>query len=184
MIYGRRVRLRRLEREDLPRCVEWLNDPEVRNQLAVLYPLGAEEEQRWYTRTLDQDPTLRPLAIDARPEAGSEPPVWHHVGVTALHQVDWTSRTAETGIFIGERAAWGRGLGSDAVATLVRWCFEELNLNRVWLRVYEDNARAIRCYEKVGFRHEGRLRQDHFSGGRYQDTLLMGLLRDEFRVSD
>ena len=62
----------------------------------------------------------------------------------------------------------------------MRWGFREQNLNRIFLRVFEDNPAAIRCYEKVGFRLEGRLRQDRYQDGRYLDTLVMGLLRDEF----
>jgi RimJ/RimL family protein N-acetyltransferase len=56
-----------------------------------------------------------------------------------------------------------------------------LNLHRVWLHVYEFNPRAVRVYEKVGFRHEGRLRQAIFHDGRYWDTLVMGLLHAEWR---
>jgi diamine N-acetyltransferase len=65
------------------------------------------------------------------------------------------------------------------VRALARWAFDELALNRLWLRVYEDNPRGQRSYEKVGFKVEGRLRQDRFHGGRYMDTVVMGLLRDE-----
>jgi RimJ/RimL family protein N-acetyltransferase len=63
---------------------------------------------------------------------------------------------------------------------LLRHGFETLNLNRVHLRVYEDNARALAVYRRLGFQEEGRLRQDRFLEGRYWDTLLMGLLRQEW----
>jgi diamine N-acetyltransferase len=56
-----------------------------------------------------------------------------------------------------------------------------LNLNRIFLRVYENNPRAIRAYEKTGFVHEGRLRQGHFHNGEYLDVLLMGVLRAEWQ---
>src|SRR6267378_3834328 len=108
VIFGERVRLRRIERSDLPRFVEWLNDPEVREHLAV----------------------------------------------------DWRNRSGELGIALGRRDCWGKGFGTDAVRTLCRWGFAELNLHRVHLKVYEDNPRGIACYEKVGFRQEGRLRHD------------------------
>jgi RimJ/RimL family protein N-acetyltransferase len=60
------------------------------------------------------------------------------------------------------------------------FAFGEMNLHRVFLTVYADNQRAIRCYEKCGFRHEGRQREARFSDGRYQDELMMGILREEF----
>ena len=100
----------------------------------------------------------------------------NHEGVT------WGDRWGEIGILIGDKEFWNRGYGTDATRALVRWGFDGLNLNRIWLRVYEDNARAIRCYEKVGFRIEGRLRQDRFRDGRYLDTIIMAILRDEFRA--
>jgi len=59
--------------------------------------------------------------------------------------------------------------------------FERLGLHRIYLRVYANNPRAICCYEKAGFRKEGTLRESHFSGGRYWDTIVMGILEGEWR---
>jgi RimJ/RimL family protein N-acetyltransferase len=64
---------------------------------------------------------------------------------------------------------------------LLDYAFNQLNLHRVWLRVIEDNERAIHIYEKIGFQHTGRLRQCVFKQGYYQDLLLMDILRDEYR---
>jgi len=175
MILGDRVRLRRLETEDLPRALEWLNDPDVRDNLASVYPFGRAHEQQWFEEMLKREPAEQPFAI----EAPGPRRRFVHVGGVSFHGVDWRNRWAEVGIFIGRKDYWGRGFGTDALRALVRWAFSELNLNRVWLRVYEDNARAIRSYEKVGFRLEGRLRQDRFHRGRYWDTLIMGVLRGE-----
>lgn len=184
MIHGERVRLRRVEREDLPRFVEWLNDPEVRDHLAAFHPLSLAQEERWFESTLALDPACQPFAIEAKSgpeklETGPTP--WTHVGGLGFHQVDWKNRTAEFGIVIGHKAFWGSGYGTDATRAFVGWGFRVLNLNRVSLRVYEDNTRAIRAYQKVGFLVEGRLRQDRFHAGRYMDTLVMGLLKDELQ---
>jgi RimJ/RimL family protein N-acetyltransferase len=85
------------------------------------------------------------------------------------------------GIFIGESDARGRGLGTDATALVLRHAFDTLNLNRVWLHVFEDNPGAIHVYEKLGFVREGVLREDNFRGGRYRDTVAMGILRADWR---
>jgi RimJ/RimL family protein N-acetyltransferase len=179
MINGKRVRLRRIERSDLPRFVEWLNDPELRDQLAAVYPLSQAQEEHWFESSLRQEPALQPFAIEARltPRARQ----WTLVGSISFHHVDWRNRAAELGLFIGPQALWGKGFGTDALRALGGYAFRELNLNRLWLRVYEDNPRARRSYEKVGFVVEGRMRQDRFHGGRYSDTLVMGLLRDEWQ---
>ena len=149
VILGERVRLRRVERADLPRFVGWLNDPSVRDHLALFHPLGLSDEERWFEGQAALEPVLRTLSIEARAadvrdEAAD--PEWTHIGAIGLHHVDWKNRTGELGIVIGDKGWWGR---------------------------------AQRSYEKVGFKAEGRLRQDRFHGGRYLDTVVMGLLRDE-----
>ena len=175
VIYGGRVRLRRIERSDLPRFASWLNDPEVRDGLAAFYPMSLAQEEAWFESNLKLEPASQPFALEAR-VGGAD---FAHIGGLGFHQIDWRNRTGEVGIFIGEKALWGRGFGTEAMRALVAWGFQELNLHRVQLRVYEDNARAIRSYEKLGFKLEGRLRQDRFHQGRYFDTLMMGLLRGE-----
>jgi RimJ/RimL family protein N-acetyltransferase len=177
MIQGEKVRLRRPERADLPRFAGWLNDPEVRRHLALIYPMSGAHEEHWFEEQLKKEPALQAFVIEAALVGGDA--AWNPVGVTGFHAIDWLSRAGELGLVLGEKSVWNAGLGTDAVRTLVRWGFRELNLNRVFLRVFEDNAPAIRCYEKVGFKHEGRLRQDRYQDGRYLDTLIMGLLREE-----
>jgi RimJ/RimL family protein N-acetyltransferase len=63
---------------------------------------------------------------------------------------------------------------------LLRHCFETLNLNRVFLRVYGGNARARRSYQKAGFVEEGCMRQALYRDGRYDDVYIMSVLRSEW----
>lgn len=178
MIPGHRVRLRPVEKDDLPRFVKWFADPEVRENLEMALPLSLGQEEKWYERNL-QAGEAQAWAIDAQPADMAVGP-WVHIGSCSFHAVAWRHRSAEMGIVIGARDYWNRGYGTEAVTTLCQFGFETLNFNRIGLRVFANNARAIRCYEKVGFQHEGRLRQDNYSAGSYRDTLLMGLLRSEF----
>jgi len=171
MLFGEKVRLRAIERDDIPRFVKWLNDPEVKQYLTMFWPLSHAEEERWFEKQLD-DQNSRVFAIET--EDGT------HIGNIGLHDIDWKNRKATLGIFIGEKDYWNRGYGTDAIKTLLRFAFEELNLNRVQLSVLDFNARAIRCYEKCGFITEGRLRQTLFRNGRYHDELRMAVLREEW----
>jgi RimJ/RimL family protein N-acetyltransferase len=176
MIYGQNVRLRGIEREDIPTFVRWFNDPEVRQYLLMFTPMSTAQEERWFESALErQDDYL--FAIEAHIEDG-----WIHIGNCGLHRVDWKSRSAAFGIALGEKAYWGRGYGTDATRTLLRFAFHELNLHRVELEVFEYNPRARRCYEKAGFRHEGTRRQAHFHEGQYHDIHLMAILGGEFQV--
>ena len=77
-------------------------------------------------------------------------------------------------ISIGDSSFMGGGFGTDAVNTLVNFCFMHLNLHKVYLHVFESNKRAIKCYEKAGFRVEGTLLEHHFAQGKYENVLIMG----------
>jgi RimJ/RimL family protein N-acetyltransferase len=171
ILQGEKVRLRPMEEGDLPRFVEWLADGEVTQWLAELgTPPTLEEEYEWYERRRG-DPESLMWAIETLDG--------RLVGSTEL-RLEPARRKAEFGIVIGEKAEWSTGLGTDAVRLIVRYGFEELDLNRVELTTSEENLRAIRCYEKIGFVKEGLKRQDRIVKGRFGNTLMMALLREEW----
>jgi len=176
VIVGERVRLRPIEREDLPRFVEWFSDPEVRRYLSMVLPFSLAQEERWFEALLDrlEERTLVALTIETLDGV--------HIGNIGLHNIDWKDRHAELGIAIGEKEYWGRGYGTDAIHTILRVAFHDMNLHRVFLRVHADNARGIRCYQKVGFQMEGTLRESVFQQGAYHDMLVMGILTTEFQA--
>jgi len=174
MYYGERVRLRGIEREDIPTFVRWFNDPEVRQYLLMYEPMSKAKEERWFEAHLEKQDEFG-FAIEALIEDE-----WLHIGNVGLHQIDWKNRTAVLGIVLGEKAHWGKGYGSDATRTMLRFAFRELNLHRVELEVFEFNSRAARCYEKAGFQHEGTRRQALFREGRYHDAHRMAILQEEF----
>jgi diamine N-acetyltransferase len=175
LIIGERVRLRAAERGDLPQFVQWLNDPEVRTGLEMFLPFSLAEEERWYERMLEAPAVEHVLVIEAKDHDG-----WKPVGTCGIYGIDWPSRSAEAGISIGEKNYWNQGYGTDVMRLLLQHGFDTLNLNRVYLRVFSNNDRAIRCYEKAGFVHEGRLRQAHYRNGEYSDILVMSVLRSEW----
>ena len=102
------------------------------------------------------------------------------IGYIGLDGIDWVHGDTFVGISIGEKDCWGKGYGTDAMRVILRYAFTELNLQRVSLTVVDYNPRAIRSYEKVGFVHEGRMRQFLNKEGRRYDMLFMGVLRDEW----
>ncbi len=178
MILGQRIRLRPIEKDDLSRFVKWFADPEIRSYLYTYKPISQAQEERWFERNLNAG-DLQVWSIDGQPADMAVGP-WVHIGSCGFHDVDWRNRSGEVAILIGARDYWGHGYGTDAMQTLVAWGFYTLNLNRVHLHVFEDNLRAIRCYEKVGFQLEGRLRQANFYNGAYRDELIMSVLREDW----
>lgn len=177
MIYGERVRLRAIERSDIPTFVRWFNDPEVRRYLLVYAPISAAQEEKWLEEVLQRIQRREEFVFVVEARVGDE---WVHIGIVGLHQINWKDRNAVFGIVLGEKAYWDQGYGTDATHTMLRFAFEELNLHRVELEVFDENARARRCYEKAGLRHEGTRRQAAFFEGMYHDSHLMSVLREEF----
>jgi RimJ/RimL family protein N-acetyltransferase len=100
--------------------------------------------------------------------------------VTTFSALDVDNGSALFHITIGERDAWGKGYGTDAAHLMVGHAFKGLGLHRVALSVFSFNERAIRSYEKVGFRVEGRLREAIWRDGQYWDEVQMGVLREEW----
>ncbi len=102
------------------------------------------------------------------------------IGEIGLDGINYAQGEAYVGIGLGERAYWGRGFGTDAMRILLRFAFDELNLRRVTLDVFEYNTRAVRSYEKVGFTLEGRMRGMLKREGERWDLVFMGILREEW----
>jgi diamine N-acetyltransferase len=176
MIFGKRVRLRAIERDDLPRFVMWLNDPDVLQGLMIGSPLSMPQEERWYEKILEHPVDEHPLVIELQINDA-----WIPVGNIAFDSIAWKERAAEVGVFIGEKKFWNQGYGREAMRLMIKHGFYDLNLNRIFLRVYASNPRAIKSYENAGFTHEGRMRQAHFQNGQYVDVLLMSILRSEWK---
>jgi RimJ/RimL family protein N-acetyltransferase len=171
---GRSVYLRPIEREDSDAFQIWMNDEEVVRNLLIHRPVTREEEMRFTERaTAGSDPGEAVFAI-VRKRGDLL------IGTTGLHAIDWRRRMAGFGIEIGRKEEWGKGFGTEATSLIVDYAFRELNLNRVWLWVYEFNARGIGAYKRVGFRMEATLRQDCYRDGRYWDVHHMGILRADW----
>jgi RimJ/RimL family protein N-acetyltransferase len=102
------------------------------------------------------------------------------IGELNLDVVSWPGGDAFVGLGIGETEYWNKGYGTDIMNVLLRFAFTEINLRRVTLTVFEYNPRAIRSYEKAGFRHEGWMRKVLNKEGRCWDMLYMGILREEW----
>jgi len=170
MIQGERVILRAIERQDLPNYVHWFNDPEVLAFFGRYQPMSLAEEEKWYEAMLS-DSSVRNLAVEFE---------GRHVGGCGFGRIDGRNASAEVGLFIGLPELWDQGLGYDALRALLRFGFEQMNLHRIYLRVFAGNERAVHLYEKLGFQREGCWRDAEFRHGRYHDMLWMSVLREEW----
>lgn len=174
MIYGDGIRFRAIEKEDIPNFLRWLNDPETRQYLLLYIPLSRADEERWVESLPDRKDDYV-FAFEALIDEK-----WIHLGNVGLHGIDWKNSHATFGIVLGEKQYWGQGYGTEATRLMLRFAFDTLNLNRVELEVFEFNPRAMRAYEKAGFRLEGTRRQALYQDGRYWDAHWMAILSEEF----
>ena len=170
---GDRIGLRHPQKESIHAYLKWMNDLDVLQYILRIRPMSIAEEEEWFAN-LHKRPEDVIFEI-ASLESGAP------IGACGFHKINASNRSAELGILIGDKALWGKGYGREAMGVLCRYGFDVLNLNRIGLQVYEYNVRGIRCYERVGFRHEGRRRAARFWNGKYWDSLEMGLLESEWR---
>jgi RimJ/RimL family protein N-acetyltransferase len=182
MLPGEITTLRALDRADLKNAVAWLNDPALRRLVASYKPMSMSEEDRWYERML-QSSTDQVFAIDRSDDGADGRHVGLHIGLCGIHEIQWKNRCATVGILIGDAALHGKGYGTDAMRSLVRYAHDELALHRVSLEVFTDNTRAIRSYEKLGFMREGVRRQAMWKDGAFRDLLVMSVLPGELRAA-
>lgn len=175
MIDGKLVRLRALEPEDAERAYRWINDREVTHFLMARYPYSLAAEKDWAAQAAKtNDFTDLRFAIETLDGV--------HIGICGLHHGRPEDRLADLGIMIGEKEYWSQGYGTDAMLTVLRFAFYQMNLNKVTLGVFEINPRARAVYEKCGFVEEGRGREEYYQDGRYIDVIRMGVLRREFEA--
>lgn len=174
MIEGKLVNLRARETGDIERMTRWINDREVQHFHSARYPWSLAAEEAFMGPRIARPIAFGEVLFAIETKDGV------HIGSCGLHGASPEDRRAELGIMIGEKAYWSKGYGTDAVATMVRFAFGEMDLNRVELHVFDFNARGIAAYRKGGFVQEGRLRQHHYQDGAYHDVVVMAVLRDEW----
>lgn len=170
MLKGERIILRAVERRDLDRLLKWRNDPEARRFVFSYLPISMDEEEEWFNRYLRQDRN-KVFIVETEGKA---------IGYILISNIDHKNQNAEIGIHIDEVEYQGKGYGTDAMRTLLRFLFYEMNLHRVYLYVHDYNERAIRFYKKMGLREEGALRDATFTEGKFHDVIIMSILREEF----
>lgn len=172
---GKKVMLRALQEEDInERYLSWLHDQEVTKYMETgIFPTTLKELRNFYNKVAKSRTDLMFAIIDKKNNL--------HIGNIKLGSINWVHRFADLGIMIGDKKYWGSGYGQDACKLLLAYAFERLNLNKVILGVYVIHKSAIRVYQKVGFKIEGKIRNLFNIGGRLIDKIIMGISQKEFK---
>ena len=160
--------LRLMTYDDTDRIVAWRNSDAVRKNFIYQALFTRQSHEHWIRTHVETGDVVQMIICDLE---GDQP-----LGSVYIRDIDRQHNKAEYGIFIGEASARGRGIGTAAARLMLRYCFEEEKLHRVYLRALSDNLQAIRSYEKAGFQREGLLKDDVCIDGVYRDIVWMAAI--------
>ncbi len=145
-LVGEKCYLSPVSMDDVEKYTEWLNDMEIGQFVTLSHiVLDIEKETELLRKLMREDYIFAIVEKDTNKVIGN----------CGIHQVSQVHRNASLGIFIGEKTFWNQGIGTEATSLLLDFAFNILNLHNVYLSVMSYNKRAIRCYEKIGFKKSG-----------------------------
>lgn len=169
-----RITLRKMTAQDTEIYHKWRNDIEVMQSTAPLLDVyHIEDTEEFVTKVILGSHSSKSYIIS---DKESKKPI----GITSLINIDYKNRNAECIIDIGDKEAWGKGYGTEAMKLLLDFGFLEMNLHRICLRVFSFNSRALKLYEKLGFLQEGKSRESIFRDGKWHDIVHMSILQNEY----
>ncbi len=169
-ITGEKCYLSPMLLDDAEKYTEWLNNAEIADNLTRVYsPLTVDGERELLARISKEH---NYGIIDVKTDS--------LIGNAGLNGIDHSNRSAEAGLFIGDKSFWDKGYGREALSLLIDFAYKKLNLHNISLNVYAFNKRAIACYTKIGFKQAGVIRQGLIRNLEYHDIILMDILPKEF----
>ncbi len=166
-----RIYLRLMTREDTDNIIKWRNNDEVRSQFIYQKLFTRESHEKWIETMIETGKVVQMIIVL---NEGDRP-----IGSVYVRDIDMEHKKAEYGVFIGEMDCLGKGYGTEAAELMREYAFGFLGLHKLMLRVYADNERAIKSYEKAGFIREAYLKDDVFVQGKYRDIVLMAVFNEE-----
>ena len=172
-IIGEKVYLSPRSIEDAEKYPEWLNNYEIAKYIEYYTKILSIDGEREF---LSKNNNTYSLAIvDKQTD--------ELIGSIGFQHMNVFDRTAELGIFIGDENHLSKGYGSEAIKLFLDYGFNHLNLNNIILKAYSFNKRALRAYEKCGFKQFGIWEKSHYAEGEYHDIIFMNIMKDDFYKS-
>jgi len=172
-LLGKRIKLSPLDPADTRVYARWVNSADLKPYLNRPWEITEQEERGRVETLIDSDNAIG-FAVKMKDDGAL-------IGRTAIWNIHSVNRNGLFTIFIGEPSRWSKGFGTEATALTAIYAMEELKLHRLELEVYAYNERALRTYEKLGFRREGVRREAKLHDGRFHDAVQMALLESEWQ---
>lgn len=174
MLKGKLTGLRALEKEDLVLLRDWRNNPDFRKNFREHRELNLQNQENWYNRTYANPNDFMFVIVDIETNVP--------IGACGLLYTNWINRSADFSFYIGYNELYiDDKYAYDAANTLIKYGFEDLNLNKIWMELYEYDHRKLDFFKgKFKFHIDGKLRQNAFSEGKYWDSFIISILKSEF----
>jgi RimJ/RimL family protein N-acetyltransferase len=172
LIQGKLGKLRPPRPEDVDAMVKWFEDLEVTRFLELRNPPGLESEKEWLDR-MARDPNEVIWVIEHEGRA---------VGSTGIHHIDWKHGIGSTGTAIGDRAAWGKGLGGEVMRLRAEYAFTQLPLRKLKSAYIDGNEASGRAQAACGYVQAGRHKAERFVDGEWRDMIVTELMREDWEA--
>ena len=174
MIEGEVTGLRAIERDDLPKLLQWRNKPSFRRFFRECRELSLEQQKNWYDKIVLGDPNTHMFAID-------ELATGEIIGACGLCYIDHRNENADLSIYVGKDDLYiDESFAPGAARALMKYGFEELNLHRLWAEVYSTDIRKQGLFQTLGFAIDGRHRETRWVENQWVDSLFFGKLVGEW----
>jgi RimJ/RimL family protein N-acetyltransferase len=169
-----KIKLRALTATDVEKTFFWHNQEDISDLYSGHpFPVNIEMEQKWYDKILTSNFPVTVFGIEYIENQSL-------IGITILKDINLINRSAEFAIYLGDKEFRGKGLSEEATLETLRFGFYKLGLNRIFLKVLEENEAAIKLYNSTGFIKEGLLRGSTYKNNQFKSELLMAILKEEF----
>ncbi|WP_257351952.1 GNAT family N-acetyltransferase [Pseudalkalibacillus decolorationis] len=170
---GSTVKLRKMTQKDQGDYFRWQNDMEIAPLVNPFIDLKSVEEVEENFKNMLHDSNRKNYIIEHTDNGKA-------VGYLGLFNINHYHKNAECYIAICEPDYHGKGIGYESMQILMEYVFMEMNLHRLSLRVFAENTKAIRLYQKLGFEKEGHFRETRFHNGKWQDSNIMAILQQDY----
>jgi RimJ/RimL family protein N-acetyltransferase len=174
VIQGKVARLRPLRVEEAEQMIAWFEDVEVTRTILRRFPPSLNDEKEWIEK-LATSPNDIIWAIEYEGRL---------VGTTGVHGIDWPNQHGTTGTLIGDRSAWGKGLGSEVMQLRARFVFTETTLQKLNSGYLDGNTASARAQAHCGYVEIGRMRKEYFRDGKWIDQIMTELLREDWEKAN
>ena len=177
MIKGEKVYLKAIEREDLPYLIDWRNRTDFRKYFREYREINSDMQKKWYEDKVVNDNSTIMFSIKGIENN-------QLLGCCGLCYINWIHRYADLSLYIGWNNEYidNKGYALEACKLLFNYAFKELNLNKIWTEIYEFDDKKKELYESMGFKVDGILRQNYFYDGKWWNSYILSLLKDDLII--